>query len=311
MSSLLSRFAENIYWLGRYLERAESLARILDINETYARENSSGPNWRRILELNADTERFLKSHKKETPESVADFYVLDLTNPTSIAYAVSAARENARSVRHLISTEMWTQLNMFQYRMSQLTRRDTRLSNLATVCNEVKVNCQAFEGIAEGTYLRSEAWSFYHLGKYLERADQTTRILDMAYDQLTSGDGEALISVQADVLLRSVSGYHAFRTRHPGGSTPRDIAKFLLYDEEFPRAVALCVEQVTARLRDLERRHGRKRSSAIEAARRELEFSLETGLGDRITSDQLHNFIDKLQISLGKVSNAVYASYFD
>lgn len=310
MVSLLARFAANIYWLGRYLERAESLARILDINETYARESSGGLDWQRILELNADSERFAESHSGTGADAVLDFYILDRTNPTSIAAVVSAARENGRSVRHLISTEMWMQLNMFQSRMSQLTRRDIRLSNLTQVCNDIKVDCQAFEGIAEGTYLRSEAWCFYHLGKYLERADQTTRILDMAFDQLASNDGEALTSVHANVLLRSVSGYHAFRARHPAGSTPRDIARFLLYDDEFPRAVALCVNQVTSRIRDLERRHGRKRGSDVETARRDLEFSLETGLGERITPQSLHRFIDKLQISLGNVSNAINISYF-
>ena len=309
-SSLLARFAENTFWLGRYLERAESVARILDINETFARDKPDGPDWKRVLDLYADTERFAKTYEEANADSVVNFYFLDRGNSTAIASSVSMARENARSIRHLISTEMWTHLNIFQYQLTRLTRRDVRISNLAKMCWDVRVGCQTFEGIAEGTFLRGETWCFYHLGKYLERADQTTRLLDMGYDQLSTADGEALISVHSDVLLRSVSGYHAFRARHPAGSTPRDIAAFLLYDSEFPRAVALCVQQLTSRLRDLERRHGRRRGSGVEAARRALEFTLETGPGDRVTSPALHEFIDTVQIALGEVSNAIDETYF-
>lgn len=309
MASLVARFGWNIFWLGRYVERAEALARILDINETYARDKPEGPDWLRVLDLYSDTKRFKKTYGVADAASVSKFYVLDTNNFTSIASSIAAARGNARSVRHLISTEMWTHLNMFHNQIGKLTQNDIRLSNLSRVCTDIKFDCQSFEGIAEGTFFRGEAWCFYQMGKYLERADQTTRILDMGYDRITDVEEDGRDSIHWSVLLRSVAGYHAFRSLHPAGSSARDIASFLLYDQEFPRAVALCVDQISNRLQDLEKRHDHARHARVEEARRSLSFTLETGLGQRVTSRRLHKFIDDLQIALGDVSAEIGKGY--
>lgn len=309
MASLVARFGWNIFWLGRYVERAEALARILDINETYARDQPEGPDWLRVIDLYSDTARFRESHDVPDAASVSNFYLLDRSNFTSVASSVAAARENARSVRHLISTEMWMHLNMFHNQIGKLTQRDIRLNNLSRVCADIKLNCQSFEGIAEGTFFRGEAWCFYQMGKYLERADQTTRILDMGYDRISDGETEGRDSVHWSVLLRSVAGYHAFRSLYPSGSSARDIAGFLLYDQEFPRAVALCVERISTRLQELETRHDHPRHARVEVARRSLAFTLETGLGQRVTSRRLHKFIDDLQVALGNVSVEIGNAY--
>lgn len=309
MASLIARFGWNIFWLGRYMERAEALARIVDINETYARDQSEGPDWQRVLDLYSDSEVFKESHEKADAGTVANFYILDRDNPTSIASSIAEARQNARSVRHLISTEMWTHLNMFHNSLAELTQRDLRLNNLSRVCTDLKKDCQTFEGVAEGTFFRGEAWCFYQMGKYLERADQTTRILDMGYDRISDSDSEGRDSIHWSVLLRSVAGYHAFRSLHPAGSGAAEIAGFLMYDREFPRAVALCVERVTNSLNELETRHGHQRRKEVEDARRSLAFTLETGLGQRVTTRRLHKFIDELQVALGDVSNEIGKAY--
>ncbi len=310
MSSLVSRFAANTFWLGRYLERAENVARILHINETYARDKPEGPDWQRVLDLYSDSERFHKIHDDASAQSVLQFYVLDRDNPSSIVSSIVNARENARSVRHLISTEMWTHLNIFYSQLLKMKPREIQPSALANTANEIILSCQTFEGIAEGTFLRGEPACFYHLGKYIERADQTTRILDIGYALLPLGEGDAVTSVQWNVLLRSVSGYHAYRSRYPGGTRVEDIERFLLYDNEFPRALTLCVARITERVRDLEKRHGTKRHSEMERTRRDLEFALETGPGIDITPDRLHAFLDRIQVLLGKVTNAVSETYF-
>ncbi len=310
MPSLVARFASNVFWLGRYLERAESIARILDINETYARDKPDGPDWERVLILNSDKERFLENHEEITPQAVTGFYVSDRDNSTSIAYAIVAARQNARSVRHLISTEMWKQLNVFCNQFTSGTKRGVALASLSRVCGEIKEGCQTFEGIAEGTFFRGEAWSFYQLGKYTERADQTTRLLDIGYEQLSQADGDALHSVHANVLLRSVSGFHAYRARFPTILRARDIANFLLYDPKFPRAVALCANQMSARLLDLDKVCANEGTTKAENARNALEFLLRTGLGGQFTPKQLHRFLDDLQIALGDVSDAIRTTYF-
>lgn len=310
MNSLVSRFAANIFWLARYLERAENLARILHINETYARDKPEGPDWKRVLKLYSDEKRFFETHDEANAANVLKFYVLDRDNYSSIASCIVNARQNARSIRHLIPTEMWTHLNIFYSQVLQLTARDIRLSNLSNAANSIILNCQTFEGIAEGTFMRGEPWCFYQLGKYIERADQTTRVLDIGYSLLPIGDGNATTSVQWNVLLRSVSGYHAYRSRFSGKASEKDMERFLLYDNEFPRALELCTQRLTERLHDPERRNGARRHSSVEHARRELEFALETGPGKDITPKKLHTFLDSIQAQLGELTNAVSVTYF-
>jgi uncharacterized alpha-E superfamily protein len=236
--------------------------------------------------------------------------MLDRENPSSIGSAVAAARQNARSIRHLISTEMWTQINIFHNQISALTQRDIRLSNLSPLCTSIKLDCQTFEGIAEGTMTRGEAWLFYQLGKNIERGDQTTRVLDMGYDWLATGEDDAPISVHWNMLLRSVAGYHAYRSQYPAGSNSSDVATFFLYDREFVRSVTRCVERVSECLKDVEKRHDERRLEKLELARRALAFYLDTGLGKNFTRRGLHKFLDGLQGKIGKLSQEVSESYF-
>ena len=310
MSDLQARFAENIYWLGRYLERAENIARVLHVNETYARDMTAGPSWRKVLDLYADTSRFLSRYSETSPEAVIEFYIRDGSNPTSISFSVACARENARTVRHLISTEMWTQINLFNSSVQRLSKHDTGIANLSRTAVSLITGLQTLTGIAEGTFSQSEPWCFYQLGRFLERTDQTTRILDISYDQLSMSAPDAVATVQWGTLLRSVSGYYAYRSKYPAASKVSDIVSFLLYDTEFPRAVSVGVQRVSERLRDIERRHGNTQSVGLEKKRRELEFALSTGPGQALTSKKLHAFLDRTQALLGALSSEIEATYF-
>jgi uncharacterized alpha-E superfamily protein len=311
LSSFLARFAGNIFWLARYLERAENLARILDINQTYSRDNREGPNWQRVLDLYVDTENFEKRYQLADAKSVLSFYVLDKSNQASIVSCMRAARENARTVRHLISTEMWAHLNVAYGKTSRLGQSDIRVSALSPTLKDIILQCQSFEGIIEGTFLKDEPWCFYQLGKYIERADQTTRILDMGYDRLTIDEGDAIAWVQWNVLLRSLSGYHAFAARHPGAQHPFEIVSFLLYDTGFPRAVALCIERLSARFDDIEKRHAGRHHAMLAKSRRELEYAIETGPGTKFTARELHAYLDRLQLKIADLSENIAATYFD
>lgn len=310
MVELVSRFAENAFWLARYVERAENLARIIDINKTHARDGSGVSDWKRIPELYAELDRFLEAYDQISEQTVLNFYALDKENPTSIRSTIGSARENARAIRHLISTEMWTQLNIMFNKCQSWTKRDIDTYNLSRLCQSITLNCQTFEGITEATFFRGEAWTFYQIGKHIERADQTTRILDIGYDRLTLAKGDAVGSVYWNALLRSVSGYHAFRHCRPRASRPEDIAHFLIYDREFPRAVALCVDQLTERVYELEQRHDSSRRANVEHARLALAFTLETGLDVALTAGSLHAFADELQRALTNLSDALAETYF-
>ena len=174
---LLARYADCVYWLGRYIERVENVARILDVNLHFSRDSRGSQNWRSIVQLFADEERFDKAYDVASYGNVVQFYVLDLDNTSSIVSSVRAAKENARALRPLLSTEMWTHLNILNNTVSTWTAEDIKPSELSRICAIVKEECQTHTGITEGTFFRDQSWHFNLIGRMLERADQTTRCL--------------------------------------------------------------------------------------------------------------------------------------
>src|SRR5262249_6491118 len=220
---LLARYADCIFRLARYVERAENLARILDVHETFSRDGRGGQNWRSIVQLNSDEERFFATHDAASVNTVVNFYVIDAGNPTSIVSTIRFARENARTLRPLISTEMWVQLNVFYNRLVDLRPADLSPGNLASLLATIKEACQTHAGITEGTFFRDQGWYFYQIGRYMERADQTTRLLDIKYHLLLpsiSDVGSPVDVSQWNALLRSAAGYHAYRRLHAASTTP-------------------------------------------------------------------------------------------
>ena len=312
MSDLLARFAESAFWLARYLERAENLARVIDVNESLAQESRVAEAWLPIVEIIADGERFFAKHGAATAEAIVDFYILDSDNPNSIASAVRMARENARMLRHLISTEMWTHINVFHNELSELTPADLRLDKLSALCSRIKVQCQTHAGITEGTLYRDQVYAFHELGKCLERADQTTRLLDIKYHHLLpSSDlvGSPIDAGQWNALLRSAAGYHAFRRAHPRGLNPATVAGFLLYNRLFPRSVYVSLELACDHIGGLETRFGLSGGTAARALR-ELRGKLEAAdIGD-VIADGLHEYLDALQYRIIAITGELGRDYF-
>ncbi len=310
---LLARYAECIFWLARYVERAENLARILDVNETFSRDAHGDQNWESILRLNADTEAFAQRHGAPSARSVLRFYVTDADNPTSIVSAIRDARENARALRPLISTEMWVQLNVFHNRLAAIDDDDLAPGRLTTLFSAIKEACQAHTGITEGTFYRDQGWYFYQLGRYIERADQTTRLLDMKYHLLlphTVEDVGSPVDVgQWNALLRSASGYHAYRRQHPRGITPGRIAGFLLLNPSFPRSVFLCVHEAEMLLTELKRRFGLRGGTVAAEELDALRALLSLPIA-KIIVQGLHEFLDLIQRRLIAVGRDLSASFF-
>ncbi|WP_119678608.1 alpha-E domain-containing protein [Indioceanicola profundi] len=313
MAVLLARYAECIFWLARYMERAENLARILDVHETFSRDSHGSKNWLPIVELNADRERFFQCYTNASAENVVKFYVLDAENPTSIIAAIRAARENARQLRPLISTEMWTQINVFYGRLQTLTVTDIARHNLPKLCNGIKEACQAHMGITEGTFFRDQGWHFYVMGKYLERADQTTRLLDIKYHTLlpsTADIGSPFDISQWNSLLRSAAGYHAFRRVYPRGMTASGVAGFLLFNDAFPRSVAVCIREVEQVLGRLTSKYRLRRGNLALERLDEIQAALQTHAIDDVIDRGLHEYLDWLQLRLGSVSEEISRAFF-
>jgi uncharacterized alpha-E superfamily protein len=313
LDSLLARFAENSFWMARYMERAENLARILDVNETFAQNKEGVKEWLPIVQLHDDAERFFTTHEEATADLVLHFYVLDRTNSTSIAAAVQMARENARTLRHLISTETWSHLNVFHNRLQKLAPEDLALSNLSRVCAGIKEDCQLHTGIIEGTGYRNQGWYAYQIGRQIERVDQTTRLLDINYHRLLPEVDEAgspLDASQWNALLRSVAGYHAFRRVNPRGMQPAKVAEFLLFDLAFPRSVALCIRELDALVERLAALIGRSDAPMpTETLRTLRRIGTETGIDDVLASG-LHEFLDQIQRHLITLTDELSAAWF-
>lgn len=310
---LLARYADAIFWLGRYVERAENLARILDVNETFSRDARGEQNWLSILQLHSDQDRFLELHGAVNAHSVLHFYVLDQANPTAIISAVRAARENARMLRPLISTEMWVQLNVFHGWISRLRPEDVSPGRVSAICGRIKDACQAHTGITEGTFYRDQAWYFYELGRYIERADQTTRLLDMKYHLLlpdAADVGSPIDISQWHALLRSAAGYHAFRRLHPRGMTPDQVAGFLLLNRRFPRSVHVCVREAEMLLSGLKSRYGLRGGAQAAELLDGLRAELSSLSIAAIVAGGLHEFLDFLQVRLSGITRDLAQAFF-
>ena len=309
---LLARYAECIFWLARSVERAENLARILEVNETFSRDRSGSHNWLSIVQLNTDEDAFFAKHKTASAENVIRFYLTDADNTTSIVSAVTNARENARTLRPLVSTEMWVQLNVTYNRVMAVDPSELAPGNLSRLLTEIKEACQTFTGITEGTFYRDQASYFYRLGRYIERADQTTRLLDNKYYILTKAGGSAApVEVgQWHAVLRSASGYHAFRRIHSSDLTPARVAEFLLFNPAFPRSVRLCLREIEEALTELKSRYALRSGNDVAEGLDQLRTILGARSIDQVLAAGLHEFIDFLQRYLIAITIRLSTAFF-
>jgi uncharacterized alpha-E superfamily protein len=312
LSSLLSRFAENSFWLARYVERAENLARILDVNETFARDKHGESDWLPILRLHQDEERFGEHYRTVDATNVVRFYLIDEQNPNSIRCSIRAARENARSIRHLISLETWRQINVFYNWVRSLTRRNVRLSDLSGLCGKIKESCELHFGIANSTLYRDQIWSFYRLGTLIELCDQTTRLVDIKYHALLpryEDVGTPIDVAQWNALLRSASAYHGYRRVYPQEMTPITVAGFILLNPRFPRSITHCVSDIRRSIGELlsneELGDVRFAPPALEALAELAAFGPA-----EVVDYGLHEFVDQVQLKLIELAEAIDDTFF-
>lgn len=312
-NGLLSRWADAAYWLARYMERAESLARVIDVNETFSRDSRGLQDWRAVLDLYVDAERFDALGRSPETEEVVRFYTLDRENPGSILQIVRAARENARTLRPLLSTEMWTHLNTFHNALARKRPVDLDDDGLPAFCRWVKEEVQKHVGITEGTFHRDEAWMIHSIGRLLERADQTTRVIDVKYHLLLPAAvdvGSAVDVGQWNTLLRSLAAYHAFCRAGARETTPAAAAGFLLFDRHFPRSVYACVHEIDHLFGRLRGEFGFAPGDGAEAQLDALRELLERETIGSVIPAGLHEFIDHVQRELSALSEKFCRSFY-
>jgi uncharacterized alpha-E superfamily protein len=298
---LLARYAEGMFWLARYLERVENIARLIDVTQSVESPGRESESWHALVRINADEESFAARGLGADPEQVKSFYLLDATNPTSVPASLESARTNARTLRPLISTEMWLQLNVFHREARTIRAEELEGDALSRLCRRLKEGVQAHTGITEGTLFRDQAWHFYWLGRLLERADQTTRLLDIKYHQLVPSHHEerrVAELTQWSALLRAAAGYHAFRRVAPVGFQAQDVVTFLLADTAFPRSVLLCVREIEQHMHDLRMAYALPGMEAPLERVRALRASIVGRQADQVIAHGLHLFLDGVQRDL-------------
>jgi len=310
---LLSRYAEALFWLARYMERIENLARILDVTDTFVRHGADRTGWRSIIQINADEKTFYETYGEANAENVSRFYLADRENPNSILSSLFAARENARTLRPLISTEMWAQINVFYNKVRLLTEADCAPSRVSGLCAYLKEQCQSHAGITDGTFYRDQGWAFYNIGKYLERGDQTSRLVDIKYHTLlpsVDDVGSPLDISQWHGLLRAASGFHAYRRIHPSVMTPSTVAGFLLMNHSFPRSITLSVHQIEIYLSQLSSGYGLRGAYAAQEHLDELRAALMDQNIQQIISRGLHEFLDWVQLQFIGLQDAMASNFW-
>jgi uncharacterized alpha-E superfamily protein len=311
---MLSRVADSIYWMSRYVERAENLARFVDVtfNMMLDLPPGSAGQWQPLVSTTGEHEWFDEHYGVATQENVVRFLTFDPDYPNSILCCLQAARENARSVRETISSEMWEDLNSFYLLVVDAATSSGSLPSLQDFFHEVRNASYRFKGITDGTMPHGEPWHFARLGRYIERADKTSRILDVKYFLLLpdpSDVGTSYDDLQWSAVLRSVSGLEMFRKRHHG-ITPERVVGFLILDRMFPRSIMYCVNEADQSLHAIsgsplgtfwnaaEKRMGKLRS--------ELAYA---HVDDDIIEVGLHEFLDALQTKLNSVGQAISETF--
>ncbi|HUC19334.1 MAG TPA: alpha-E domain-containing protein [Acetobacteraceae bacterium] len=310
---LLARYAESLFWMARYLERVENLARLIEVTYIFESPGRESESWYALVRINADEESFSRRHGAADPDAIKRFYLIEADNPTSIPAAIEVARTNARVLRPLISTEMWKQLNQFHHALTAIAPAELEGDALSRLADRIRAGVQAQTGITEGTFFRDQSWHFLELGRLIERADQTTRLLDIKFHLLVprAREERRLVELtQWGSVLRAAAGYHAFRRIAPVEFTPADVVAFLLTDASFPRSVRLCLDEIERHLTALRIRYGLGGTRAALERAEEIRALIAGAETERLSAGGLHAFLDNLQHALIGLAGEIGTAFF-
>jgi uncharacterized alpha-E superfamily protein len=310
---MLSRVADSIYWLNRYVERAENVARFIDVNLNLLLDTPTGigQQWRPLVLITGDLQLFENRYGEATAENVIQFLTFDDRYPNSIASCLRLARENARSVREIISSEMWEQVNAFYLMMKEASETQS-MSDLSSFFAEVKMASHLFAGVMEATMSHNEGWHFGQLGRLLERADKMARMLDVKYFILLpsiNDVGMTLDELQWMALLRSASAYEMYR-KQQHRITPQSVAEFLILDRQFPRSIQFSLMQAERSLHHITGYPSDTWRNAPERTLGKLRSQLEYLTIEEIVDSGLHEFLDNLQSRINDVSDRIFETFF-
>lgn len=312
---MLSRVADSIYWMARYMERAENLARLLMANQSLmldagVRGLGNGSFWEPILMTTGDEEGYHKLYSTLTGEQVEEYLSVRPENSNSIVNCIRTARENARMVRDQITDEVWRSVNDLYFFVTTGKGEQVRKQTPTEYYEQIVQGSCLFQGIARATTMRDEGWQFLQIGTYLERADKTSRLVDMCSNlPLVKSPHPDANPLRWQSLLRSCSGYHGCR-EHDNELDPRHVLEFLFLSNHFSRSVRFCVREVDRALNQLTEPKGLPPTTKdpIRVSGR-LRADLDYTTIDEILNRGVHEYIDDLQLRLNDVGLSIFETF--
>lgn len=311
---MLGRSAANLFWMSRHVERAENMARLLEVgyrmSMTERADDGSSEHLLSMLQAAEAEEGFKAKHDIVDVASVAHYMLFDTDNPSSVKSCLFNARTNAKSVRTEITTDMWESLNSTWLEFSQIQPRYVLGNRLPSFLQSIKQSSNQFRGALLGTLMRTDGFAFAQAGGFVERADNTARILDVKYyvllPRMSAVGGDVDIQ-QWTMILRAASAHRAYRHLYHDRYKAWNIADFLIFRKEMPRSLAFCVTSVTAMLGMLEQIYGEPSAAHEEAVR--MANMLTTGNMDKVFAEGLHEYLMAFMNSNNALSNAISDNY--
>lgn len=311
---MLSRVANSIYWMSRNIERAENYARFIQVNLNLSPDlpEEAVEQWEPLVMTTGDQSLFKSQFSEATRDNVIYFLTADPKNPNSILSCLNAARENARSVREIISSEMWEQVNRFYLAVKEGVSGKAFMRNPHVFFTKVKEGSHLFVGITDATMSHGEGWHFSRIGRLIERADKTSRTLDVKYYFLlpsVKDVGTSLDNTQWAALLSSASALEMYRKRY-GAISPNRVAEFLILAPEFPRAIRYCLIKAGDSLHGISGSEIGLYQNLAEKRLGRLQAELAYADIDELMSGGLHEFLDSFQAKLNLVGEAIAETFF-
>ena len=311
---MLGRAANGVYWMARYLERAENTARLLNVGfrlaMTHGVEEQPEEEWRSVLDTTGHYEGYRQNYDEISGPQVCNYILRDQENPLSVLKMIEEARTNARMVRNTITSEVWEATNESWMTLSDAMARPVRETNLGDVLASIRRQTTLVRGAIEGSMLRNDVFNFSRLGTFIERADNTARILDIKYYVLLPSAvhvGSQFDNAQWDTLLRSVAGDRAYRWMAKGDMDARSIASFLILDSQFPRSLLFCSNKIRSNLRGLALQYGEE-TGAHEMMRDAGSRLNQLTIAD-IMDSGLHEFLTKFISETGRIGGEIATAY--
>jgi uncharacterized alpha-E superfamily protein len=296
------------------MERADNVARFIDVNLQMMLDLPSGSHeqWHPLVSISGDDAAFSSTYQAASRDSVIKFLTFDAENPNSIVSCLRAARENARTIRESISPEMWEQVNSCYLMINAAAANKRVTTSPSTFFSEVKKAIQLFHGITDATLLHGEEFCFYRMGSLLERAEKTSRLLDVKYFMLLpsiTDVGTPLDDIQWAAVLRSASALEMYRKRH-GHIAPEQIIQFLVLDHEFPRSIHYCLTTANDSLHAISGTPPGMFRNTAEQRLGQLRAELAYSDTQQIVARGLHEFLDAFQTKLNGADQCIYDTFF-